>query len=331
MIVWPNTCIEVGIYQSPDCPLCNSNQEMDSEHLKICASVAGHDNIFEKYWCRKPKYVDVLGGNKTTNLNVTATDLFPTVMPSQPQNYFIPAPGIRIPSRPTIHDLVDKVKSTGSFLNKKCVQQRRVLTEEKLDESVHNGDLDPLLTFFTDEAWFHLHSHVSTQNNRYWATENPHIIHEVPHHAAKVGVRCAVSLPRESITRPQEAGAQETSRALRGGGKGKHASRPTLWRREEGASQFSFCQQASQSCVAVKPASRPEFDLSMCPQLCEHSDECSVSGVCGSTCSGPQLGDLIERNDNAPTDFLTASVTATSNAQDLSTEQPHVSSKSSAD
>ncbi|KAJ4430740.1 hypothetical protein ANN_19331 [Periplaneta americana] len=29
----------IGIYQSPNCPLCNSNQEMDSEHLKICASV----------------------------------------------------------------------------------------------------------------------------------------------------------------------------------------------------------------------------------------------------------------------------------------------------
>ncbi|KAJ4446835.1 hypothetical protein ANN_13533 [Periplaneta americana] len=40
----------IGIYQSPNCPLCNSNQEMDSEHLKICASVAGHDNIFKKYW-----------------------------------------------------------------------------------------------------------------------------------------------------------------------------------------------------------------------------------------------------------------------------------------
>ncbi|KAJ4448808.1 hypothetical protein ANN_00199 [Periplaneta americana] len=40
----------IGIYQSPNCPLCNSNQEMDSEHLKICASVASHDNIFEKYW-----------------------------------------------------------------------------------------------------------------------------------------------------------------------------------------------------------------------------------------------------------------------------------------
>ncbi|KAJ4437376.1 hypothetical protein ANN_17519 [Periplaneta americana] len=40
----------IGIYQSPNCPLCNSNQEMDSEHLKICASLASHDNIFEKYW-----------------------------------------------------------------------------------------------------------------------------------------------------------------------------------------------------------------------------------------------------------------------------------------
>ncbi|KAJ4445528.1 hypothetical protein ANN_12208 [Periplaneta americana] len=41
---------------------------------------------------------------------------------------------VRIPSRSTIHDLVNKVKRTGSFLNKKRVQQRRVLTEEKLDE-----------------------------------------------------------------------------------------------------------------------------------------------------------------------------------------------------
>ncbi|KAJ4449055.1 hypothetical protein ANN_00450, partial [Periplaneta americana] len=40
----------IGIYQSPNYPLCNSNQEMDSEHLKICASLASHDNIFEKYW-----------------------------------------------------------------------------------------------------------------------------------------------------------------------------------------------------------------------------------------------------------------------------------------
>ncbi|KAJ4430235.1 hypothetical protein ANN_22447, partial [Periplaneta americana] len=40
----------IGIYQFPNCPLCNSNQEMDSKHLKSCASVADHGNIFEKYW-----------------------------------------------------------------------------------------------------------------------------------------------------------------------------------------------------------------------------------------------------------------------------------------
>ncbi|KAJ4447523.1 hypothetical protein ANN_09530 [Periplaneta americana] len=38
----------IGIYQSPNCPLCNSNQEMDLEYFKICASVNDSDNIFEK-------------------------------------------------------------------------------------------------------------------------------------------------------------------------------------------------------------------------------------------------------------------------------------------
>ncbi|KAJ4441400.1 hypothetical protein ANN_11255 [Periplaneta americana] len=38
------------------------------------------------------------------------------------------------PSRLTIHDLVNKVRRRGSFLNNKRVQQRSVLTEEKLDE-----------------------------------------------------------------------------------------------------------------------------------------------------------------------------------------------------
>ncbi|KAJ4434320.1 hypothetical protein ANN_22877 [Periplaneta americana] len=47
----------IGIYQSPNCPLCNSNQEMDSEHLKICASVADHDNIFEKYWSARGQMI----------------------------------------------------------------------------------------------------------------------------------------------------------------------------------------------------------------------------------------------------------------------------------
>ncbi|KAJ4438047.1 hypothetical protein ANN_13986 [Periplaneta americana] len=45
----------IGIYQSPNCPLCNSNQEMDSEHLKTCASVADHDNIFENIGVQEVK------------------------------------------------------------------------------------------------------------------------------------------------------------------------------------------------------------------------------------------------------------------------------------
>ncbi|KAJ4431135.1 hypothetical protein ANN_19730 [Periplaneta americana] len=39
----------IGIYLSPNCPLCNSNQEMDSEHLKICASVASHGFLPEDF------------------------------------------------------------------------------------------------------------------------------------------------------------------------------------------------------------------------------------------------------------------------------------------
>ena len=42
--------------------------------------------------------------------------------------------GVRILSSLTIHERVSTVKRTGSFLNKKRVQQRRVLTEGKLDE-----------------------------------------------------------------------------------------------------------------------------------------------------------------------------------------------------
>jgi hypothetical protein len=33
--------------------------------------------------------------------------------------------------------------------------------------------------FFSDEAWFHLHGHVCSQNNRYWSSLNPHLIHAV--------------------------------------------------------------------------------------------------------------------------------------------------------
>jgi hypothetical protein len=34
-------------------------------------------------------------------------------------------------------------------------------------QAVHDGVLDPKLTFFADEAWFHLSGYINAQNNRY--------------------------------------------------------------------------------------------------------------------------------------------------------------------
>jgi hypothetical protein len=54
--------------------------------------------------------------------------------------------------------------------------------------SVVEGEIDPQLTFFSDEAWFHMQGYINTQNNRYWSSENSLITHEVPLHPVKVGV-----------------------------------------------------------------------------------------------------------------------------------------------
>jgi hypothetical protein len=60
-------------------------------------------------------------------------------------------------------------------------------------QSVAEGEIDPQLTFFSDEAWFHVLGYINTQNNRYWSSLNPHLTHEVPLHPVNVGVWCAVS------------------------------------------------------------------------------------------------------------------------------------------
>ena len=36
------------------------------------------------------------------------------------------------------------------------------------------------VTFFTDEAWFHLSGYVNSQNSRLWSYDNPHSLHENP-------------------------------------------------------------------------------------------------------------------------------------------------------
>jgi len=60
-------------------------------------------------------------------------------------------------------------------------------------DEIFIGQIDPNLLFFSDEAWFHLSGYINSQNNRYWSTDNPHQVHEIPLHDQKIGVWCAIS------------------------------------------------------------------------------------------------------------------------------------------
>jgi hypothetical protein len=146
----------------------------------------------------------------------------------------------RVPSRQTIHSLVNKLKLTGLLIDKKWKHKHWVLSEEKLDDigarlvhtprkslkhpaqetkvskssarratqllklksykttvnhlrlaatwsswqdsffswflqSTVEGEIDPQLTFFSDEVWFRLEGYINKQNNRYWSSQNPHL------------------------------------------------------------------------------------------------------------------------------------------------------------
>lgn len=63
---------------------------------------------------------------------------------------------------------------------------------------LNNLNVDRLLdlTFYSDEAWFHLSGYVNSQNYRFWTSENPHNFIETPLHSQKVGVWLAVSRRR---------------------------------------------------------------------------------------------------------------------------------------
>lgn len=64
------------------------------------------------------------------------------------------------------------------------------------NENLANNNEILNLTFFSDEAWFHLSGYVNSQNYRTWSTENPHNYIEVPLHSIKIGVWVAMSRRR---------------------------------------------------------------------------------------------------------------------------------------
>jgi hypothetical protein len=63
--------------------------------------------------------------------------------------------------------------------------------------AVHDSVLDLKLTFFTDEAWFHLSGHVSVQNNKYWSSIYLKQASKVPLHNQNIGVWSAILLLHE--------------------------------------------------------------------------------------------------------------------------------------
>ena len=57
--------------------------------------------------------------------------------------------------------------------------------------ALDNNDLNDVLMM--DEANFHFCENVSSQNCRYWANENPRVIHQKPLRSEKVTVWCGVA------------------------------------------------------------------------------------------------------------------------------------------
>jgi hypothetical protein len=60
-------------------------------------------------------------------------------------------------------------------------------------QAIHDGALDPQLTFFIHKAWFQLSGYINTQNNRYWSSINPRQTSDTPHDQ-KIGVWCAITV-----------------------------------------------------------------------------------------------------------------------------------------
>jgi hypothetical protein len=75
-------------------------------------------------------------------------------------------------------------------INDQDTANRKTVCDVLLN-ALDNDDLNHVL--MTDEANFHLCDNASSQNCRYWATENPRDIHQKPLHSEKVIIWCGVA------------------------------------------------------------------------------------------------------------------------------------------
>jgi hypothetical protein len=75
-------------------------------------------------------------------------------------------------------------------INDQDTVNRKTVSEALLN-ALQNDDFNHVL--MTDEANFHLCGNVSSQNRRYWTTENPRDIQQQPLHSEKVTVWCGVA------------------------------------------------------------------------------------------------------------------------------------------
>ncbi len=50
-----------------------------------------------------------------------------------------------------------------------------------------------IIFFFFNEVWFLLSRYVNSQNNHYWAADNPHVHLEAPLHPKKINIWCDLS------------------------------------------------------------------------------------------------------------------------------------------
>jgi hypothetical protein len=73
--------------------------------------------------------------------------------------------------------------------------EERIRYCEWFTNSIQTKTVDILgITFFTDEAWFHILGYVNTQNTQLWSSENPYAVHEKPLQDQKLGVQDAISI-----------------------------------------------------------------------------------------------------------------------------------------